>query len=39
MYNDLGRLPKDSKEKFDPRPVLGGMIEVRGRGSGHIWEV
>ena len=30
VYNDLGRLPADPKQDvFDPRPVLGGMIDVR----------
>ncbi len=29
VYNDLGRLPADPKQgTFDPRPVLGGMIDV-----------
>ena len=30
VYNDLGRLPADPKQQtFDPRPVLGDMVDVR----------
>ena len=36
VYNDLGKLPLDAKkDTFDPRPILGGDIEVRRGAKAH----
>jgi hypothetical protein len=34
LYNDLGHLPLDpKKDTFDPRPILGGDVDVRSEAD------